>query len=71
MSKYRTAKGRELTKRLLELSNMVLGILPLGDPCESFNWELVKQKILTKEDTAELMRLAQEIRKIREQLDSL
>jgi hypothetical protein len=71
LSEHRTAKGLELTKQLLELSGKVIGILPLGDPCESFNWELFKQKTLTKEDTTELMRLAQEIKKVREQLDNL
>lgn len=71
MSEHRMVKGIELTKQLLELSDKVIGILPLGDPSKSFNWELFKQKILTKEDTTELVRLAQEIQKVREQLDDL
>jgi len=64
-------KGLELSKRLLELSDEIIGILPLGDPGRSFDWKMVKEKILTKEDAIELVRLASEIQKVREELDRL
>jgi hypothetical protein len=64
-------RGLELSKQLLELSDEIIGILPLGDPGRSFDWKMVKEKILTKEDAAELVRLAGEIQKVREELDRL
>jgi hypothetical protein len=64
-------RGLELSKQLLELSDEIVGILPLGDPGRSFDWKKVKEKILTKEDAAELVRLASEIQKVREELDRL
>jgi HEPN domain-containing protein len=64
-------KGFELAKRLLELCEKVLGILPLGAFLESHDWKVVRQKIVTKEDATELLGLAQEIQKLREELDKL
>ena len=64
-------RGKELAKRLLELSGGVIDILPLGDPEGWFDWRIVKQKTLTKEKAADLVRLAQEIREVREELDTL
>jgi hypothetical protein len=64
-------RGLELSKRLLELSDEIIGILPLGDPGGSFDWRTVKEKILTKEDAAELVRLASEIQEVRDELDRL
>ena len=64
-------KGLELAKRLLELCEKVSGILPLGASLESYDWKVVRQKIVTKEDAAELLGLAQEIQKLREDLDKL
>jgi hypothetical protein len=71
VSEHERKKCFELAKQLLELSDKVIGILPLGDPNKSFDWEKVKMKILTKDDTAELMRLAREIQKVREELDKM
>jgi len=71
MSEVKNKKGHELTKRLLELSGRIVEILPLGDPDGSFDWEEVQQKILPKEETAELLRLTQEIHRVREELDNL
>jgi hypothetical protein len=64
-------RGKELAKRLLELSVKVADLLPLGDPDGWYDWKIVRQKILTKEKAAELSRLAQEIQKVREELDKL
>lgn len=64
-------RGKELAKRLLELSGGVIDILPLGDPDGWFDWRIVKQKTLTKEKAAELVRLAQEIQEVRDELDTL
>ena len=64
-------RGKELARKLLELSGEVTDILPLGDPDGWYDWRIVKQKTLTKEKAAELVRLAQEIREVREELDTL
>ena len=64
-------KGFELAKRLLELCERVLEILPLGTSLESYDWKVVRQKIVTKQDAAELLRLAQEIQEVRGELDKL
>ena len=71
MPEQKVERGLELSRRLLELSEEIIGILPLGDPGRSFDWRVVRDKILTKEDAAELVRLAEEIRKVREELDRL
>jgi hypothetical protein len=71
MSEVKNKKGHELTKQLLELSGRIAEILPLSDPDGSFNWEEVQQRILPKEKTAELLRLTQEIHRVREELDNL
>jgi hypothetical protein len=64
-------RGKELAKRLLELSGEVTDILPLGDPDGWYDWRIVKQKTLTKEKAAVLVRLAQEIQEVRNELDNL
>lgn len=64
-------RGKELAKRLLELTGRITDILPLGDPDGWYDWKIVRQKILTKEKAAELARLAQEIQAVRDELDKL
>ncbi|MGB2768900.1 MAG: hypothetical protein WBC88_04155 [Candidatus Zixiibacteriota bacterium] len=64
-------RGKELARKRLELSGKVVDILPLCDPDGWYDWKIVRQKILTKEKAAELVRLAQEIQEVREELDAL
>jgi hypothetical protein len=64
-------RGEELARELLELSRKVADILPLGDLDDWYDWKLVRQRILTKEKTAELSRLVGEIQAVRDELDSM
>jgi len=71
MPEQKIERGLELSRQLLELSDEILGILPLGDPGRSFDWRVVRDKILTKEEVAQLVRLAGEIQRVRDELDRL
>jgi hypothetical protein len=71
MFDVKSKKGEELTRQLLELCGRIVEILPLGDPEGSFDWEEVRWKILPRDKTFELLKLAQEIHRIREELDNL
>ena len=71
MPEQKIERGLELSRQLLELSDEIIGILPLGDPGRSFDWRVVRDKILTKEEVAQLVRLAGEIQRVRDELDRL
>jgi hypothetical protein len=61
-------KWRKLTRRLVEVERRIKELFPLAQPPETKDWEKANFKILTEDQAEELVKLAQEARKLRAEM---
>jgi hypothetical protein len=58
-------------KRMTDLTNKMRKILPPADPPEIRGQQAVNPRLLTRDEAAELLRLALEMRAVRDEFDNV
>jgi hypothetical protein len=68
MEEEKRKKWMELAKQREKFVRRMREILPPAEPPESVDWQKSNFQFLTKQETAELIRLVEEIRKVQEEM---
>ena len=71
MPEDREKKRLELAKRLTELTSDMRKLLPPADPPEKRGQQTMNPRLLTRDEAAELLRLALEAREVRDEFDNM
>lgn len=71
MDKETLEKWRELAKRLVEVERRIKELFPLAQPPENKDWEKANFMMLSENQGEELVRLAEEARRLRAEMARL